>query len=558
MSSHSGARGKLWSSQALGAAVALAVLAQAGMAADTGPLKLKLRTRVESPDLGGASRVVETSAAWESNRTVIIVCDMWDLHHCLNATRRGAELAPRMDEVLTAARGRGVLVIHAPSSCMDAYKDHPARRRALAVTRSKSLPQGIGQWCKQIPAEERSSYPVDQTNGGEDDDLAEHDRWQAKLASLGRDPKAPWKSETEKLTIDPEKDLISDSGEEIWSALEERGIDNVILLGVHTNMCVLGRPFGLRQMAKNGKNVVLMRDMTDTMYDPKSAPYVSHFTGTDRVVEHVERYVCPTVTSDQLIGGRPFRFKDDRRPRVAFLVSEDEYKTETTLPPFAASLLGKNFNVSFVFDRETDKNELMGLSAIDDADVLFVSMRRRVLPAAQLAAIQRQVARGKGVVGIRTASHAFSLRGKEPAPEGRATWPEFDAQVLGGNYVGHHAASPKVAVSLASGAAGHPILTGVDVASLIGNGTLYRVSPLASSATALLSGSIPGQPAEPIAWTNLTSAGGRVFYSSLGHVDDFKLPAFQRLLRNALDWTAGRAVPAKVETTSLATIPFPK
>ncbi len=46
----------------------------------------------------------------------------------------------------------------------------------------------------------------------------------------------------------------------------------MILLGVHTNMCVLGRPFGLRQMAKNGKNVVLMRDMTDTMYNPQSGP----------------------------------------------------------------------------------------------------------------------------------------------------------------------------------------------------------------------------------------------------------------------------------------------
>ena len=65
-------------------------------------------------------------------------------------------------------------------------------------------------------------------------------------------------------------DAISDSGVEIWNLLEERGINNVILLGVHTNMCVLGRPFGLRQMAKNGKNVVLMRDMTDTMYNPDS------------------------------------------------------------------------------------------------------------------------------------------------------------------------------------------------------------------------------------------------------------------------------------------------
>ena len=34
--------------------------------------------------------------------------------------------------------------------------------------------------------------------------------------------------------------------------------------GVHTNMCVLGRPFGLRQMARLGKNTALVRDMTDT------------------------------------------------------------------------------------------------------------------------------------------------------------------------------------------------------------------------------------------------------------------------------------------------------
>jgi hypothetical protein len=76
-------------------------------------------------------------------------------------------------------------------------------------------------------------------------------------------------------------------------------------------MCVLGRPFGLRQMAKNGKNVVLMRDMTDTMYNPKRAPFVSHFKGTELIVEHIEKFVCPTITSDQMIGGKAFRFKGD-------------------------------------------------------------------------------------------------------------------------------------------------------------------------------------------------------------------------------------------------------
>ncbi len=130
---------------------------------------------------------------------------------------------------------------------------------------------------------------------------------------MGRNPRAPWKSQIDMLTI-VNDDYISDSGEEIWSILEAKGIKNVVLMGVHLNMCVLGRPFGLRQMAKNGKNVVLMRDMTDTMYNPQRPPYVSHFGGTDLIVEHIEKYVCPTISSDQIVGGAPFRFKGDTRP----------------------------------------------------------------------------------------------------------------------------------------------------------------------------------------------------------------------------------------------------
>jgi hypothetical protein len=78
-------------------------------------------------------------------------------------------------------------------------------------------------------------------------------------------------------------------------------------------MCVLGRPFGLRQMAKNGKNVVLVRDLTDTMYNPQRSPNVSHFEGTRLIVEHIEKFVCPTITSDQILGGKEFRFKGDEK-----------------------------------------------------------------------------------------------------------------------------------------------------------------------------------------------------------------------------------------------------
>ena len=117
----------------------------------------------------------------------------------------------------------------------------------------------------------------------------------------------------ETIEIDESKDIISDKGDEIWNSMEARGIKNVLLVGVHTNMCVLGRPFGLRQMAQNGKNVALVRDMTDTMYNPKKRPFVSHFAGTDLVVQHVEKFWCPSITSTALTGKAPFRFKNDPR-----------------------------------------------------------------------------------------------------------------------------------------------------------------------------------------------------------------------------------------------------
>ena len=89
-------------------------------------------------------------------------------------------------------------------------------------------------------------------------------------------------------------------------------------MGVHINMCVLDRPFAIRRMLSLGKNVLLMRDMTDTMYNPHMRPFVSHFRGTELVVEHIERYLCPTITSTDLTGKPAFRFEGDLRPgRVA-------------------------------------------------------------------------------------------------------------------------------------------------------------------------------------------------------------------------------------------------
>ncbi len=61
--------------------------------------------------------------------------------------------------------------------------------------------------------------------------------------------------------------------------------------------------------------------------------------------------------------------------------------------------------------------------------------------------------------------------------------------------------------------AGHPILEGVS--DLMSHGSLYRNTPIAGDATPLLTGTTH-EATEPVAWTRM-NAGGRVFYTSLGH-----------------------------------------
>ncbi|NCF86946.1 MAG: isochorismatase family protein [Verrucomicrobiaceae bacterium] len=261
---------------------------------------------------------------WEAEETGFIVCDMWDYHHSVNAVQRLKGFAPKLDRVLSEARNRGATIIHAPSDCMPFYKEHAARQRALAVALAANAPERIAEWCHRIPEEELATYPIDQSDGGEDDDVEAHARWAAYLESIGRNPGTPWKRQTKMLTIDDQCDFIAAEGDVVWNILEDKQIKRVVLVGVHTNMCVLGRPFGLRQMKRAGKEVILMRDMTDVMYDPNDWPYVSHFAGIDLVIEHIERWVCPTITSDQVIGGQPFRFRNDRRATVGILAPTEE------------------------------------------------------------------------------------------------------------------------------------------------------------------------------------------------------------------------------------------
>jgi len=229
---------------------------------------------------------------------------MWDDHWCRSATARVNELAGPVNDTIKAARARGVLVIHAPSTCTGFYKDTPQRKRALAAPFAKTpLPLATtDRWgtCWNWPDGKREGVlPIDDSDMGCD--------CQTKCVI-----REAWTRQNAAIEI-AAPDAITDNGQETWNLLAERKIDNVILCGVHLNMCVLGRPFAIRQMVRLGKTVALVRDMTDTMYDPNRPGAKSHFAGTDKVVEHVERYWCPSFVSTDITGKPAFQFKADTR-----------------------------------------------------------------------------------------------------------------------------------------------------------------------------------------------------------------------------------------------------
>ena len=244
---------------------------------------------------------------WNPQQTAIIICDMWDDHTCKTAAQRVAEMVPTMNRMVSAARGTGVSIIHAPSGTMSFYDETPQRRSAIEAPFTES-PVEI-KWNYWDPEREGEPLPFIRNSGcgciepcrGWVDDDAGLRQWKSG--------KVPWTRQIETIEIASE-DAISDDGQEVYNLMQTREIDNVILMGVHTNICVSGRPFGLRQMVYHGKHVVLCRDLTDSFFQPTS-PEFSHFRGTDLIIEHIEKRLCPTITSTGFTKEPAFRFRED-------------------------------------------------------------------------------------------------------------------------------------------------------------------------------------------------------------------------------------------------------
>jgi nicotinamidase-related amidase len=242
--------------------------------------RLHLRSQRLVRDANGYNQweVTTTEKVVAARCCAIIICDMWDNHWSRAAVERENALIPRMNQVLAAARARGATIIHAPSEAVSFYADHPARKRVLALP-PVDPPPDLDHDDPPLPVD-------DSDHGSDTGETSWHKAWSRQHPGLDIE----------------DTDAISDDGREVYGLLQQEGIEQALIMGVHTGMCVLHRSFAIKQMVRWGVNIALVRDLTDALYNPAMSPYVSHDEGTQLIVGYIEKFWCPTLLGEDLMG----------------------------------------------------------------------------------------------------------------------------------------------------------------------------------------------------------------------------------------------------------------
>ena len=236
-----------------------------GRLADAADIAWTLQTR---DAVTGAVR--EEVERVDPARVGVIAVDVWNFHWCKTATMRVDAIVPRLDAALEAARSMGMTVMLCPSDVVENYAGYPQRESVFAIPRVP-LPLLQEVQCPPVP-----------DAGG---------------CACGKERCAVnygWDGMHPALRIGA-SDLMPDTQAEVYAICRQRGLTHLVYVGFHTQVCLLGKPMGLKAMKAAGMKCVLARDMTDAHpgYDP--ARGFTPDLNTEQVVAHFEKHLAPTV-----------------------------------------------------------------------------------------------------------------------------------------------------------------------------------------------------------------------------------------------------------------------
>jgi hypothetical protein len=262
---------------------------------------------------------------------------------------------------------------------------------------------------------------------------------------------------------------------------------------------------------------------------------------------------------------------------IVLISGDQEYRSEETISQLARILSkhhGFKCTVLFTVDPEDGTvnpniNNIPGLEALKDADLMVIFTRFLNLPDDQLQYIEDYLASSRPVVGLRTATHAFNgipgnskfarfnngsnLKGWEGG---------FGKHILGEQWVNHHGAHGKEGTRgiPAPGQEKHPILKGFKPGDIFGTTDVYTVKlPLDKHCTPIVLGEVTetlkpdskavsgkkNDPMMPVAWTRYyknelaDSKAGSVFTTTMGASQDMEFEGTRRMIVNGCLWAIG-------------------
>ncbi len=258
-------------------------------------------------------------------------------------------------------------------------------------------------------------------------------------------------------------------------------------------------------------------------------------------------------------------------PHIVFVTGDEEYRSEESMPMLARILerdYGFRATVRFALDDEgmvdpNVLNNIPGLEALEDADMMVLFTRFRALPDEQLHHILSFAESGRPMAGFRTATHAFLYMEDSTRARYNDDWPQ---QVFGQHWITHHGHfadgdAPLTDVALIEGQQDHPILRGIEPFRAFswlyhvhgGDHELYGDSAPLLMGTSLRSNHADNNQLDqfplsnPVAWTKTYSGSSgeaaRVFFTTLGHPYDFRETSMRRLALNGILWALGHPIP---------------
>ena len=269
---------------------------------------------------------------------------------------------------------------------------------------------------------------------------------------------------------------------------------------------------------------------------------------------------------------------------IVLVSGDDEYRSEEALPMLGKILAvrhGFKCTVLFAINPKTGQiqpnhqTNIPGLEALKTADVMIMALRFRSLPDEQMKHIVDYTHSGKPIIGLRTSTHAFNMRGKSAYKY--LSWNSrakewlggFGRQVLGDTWINHHGrhGSESTRGVINKKFASHPILRGVK--DIWGPTDVYGVRNLTKKAHVLVHGQVvagmkptdkavegrKNEPMMPLIWTKTYKGSegkeSRIVCTTMGASMDFQSEGLRRTIVNACFWGLKMEdkMPAKADVT---------